>query len=319
VDRTSIEDAQPAAVPEGDAATGRPPFEFLVVGAQKCATSWLYYCLRDHPALQLPEVKREVEYIGGALWEERGAAWYFGLVEARGPEQRAGDVSVEYLFDPRSAPIVARLLPNVRLVASLRHPVERAVSAYYWLLRKRRIPDITLVEALETALEDTRAGRNTAYAELLARGRYAEQLQRWLEHFPADQLLVVAYDDVARRPLDVLARVYGFLGVEHGFRPKSLESRPKHNTFLRPLVALERLAPRTRAASRLSDALNNLARRAGLAGKKESVPAELHRRLQRHFEPDLERLVALVRQTGTAQASATADVIAGWRRGSTSP
>lgn len=290
--------------------------DFLVLGAQKSATSWLYYCLREHPALCLPAVKREVEYIGGALYEERGPDWYFDLVARRASHQQSGDVSVEYLYDARSAPLVAELLPNAKLIASLRHPIDRAVSAYYWFLRKGRIPNVDLAAALEQALTDAGSGMNTPFAELLSRGYYGRQLDRYLRRFPPQQVLVLAYDDIQRQPLESLESLYGFIGVSPGFRPGSLNSRPKHNTFLHSLVVVERLAPHSRWVSRLTDLLNNTARRLGITGERDPLPDDLRRRLEERFVADGEQLVALVRSLGTPQSAAAAATITGWYNGS---
>ncbi|MGH7669524.1 MAG: sulfotransferase family protein, partial [Gemmatimonadaceae bacterium] len=114
----------------------QPPIGFLVVGAQKGATSWLFYCLREHPQLCLPDKKRESDYIGGPTYRERGEAWYFGLFAGQLPGQLAGAVSVDYLFDTAAADEVWRVAPQAKLIAIVREPVDRAVSAYYWLIRK---------------------------------------------------------------------------------------------------------------------------------------------------------------------------------------
>ena len=76
--------------------------DFLVIGAQKCATSWLYYCLKDHPELYLPAKKREIQYLGGRLFHEKGVDWYFSLFQGAHRNQKIGDVSVEYIFDQQS-------------------------------------------------------------------------------------------------------------------------------------------------------------------------------------------------------------------------
>ncbi|HEY5220105.1 MAG TPA: sulfotransferase [Gemmatimonadaceae bacterium] len=285
--------------------------DFLVIGAQKCATSWLFYCLREHPQLCLPEKKREPDYIGGATFRARGADWYFNLVGNREPGQLAGAVSVEYLFDANAAPEVARLLPNAKLLAVLREPLDRAISAYYWLIRKRLIEKAGLVPALEMGLRDVERGTQSPFAELLQRGLYGEQLNRYLQHFPAEALLIAAYEDIANDPARSLSSVYAYLGVDSAFIPPSFRRRPKANTYLSPLVALERLVPKSRMIAHASDFLNNAARRLGLGDVRPAIPATLHARLSDFFAEDLKSLHAIVTRAHAVSAN-TSNAIRTW-------
>ena len=81
--------------------------DFVVIGSQKCATTWLYDILNQHPAISLPKDKREVEYLGGDLWKKHGDNWYFDLMRSNDNEI-AGDVSVEYIFNKESAKLLAQ-------------------------------------------------------------------------------------------------------------------------------------------------------------------------------------------------------------------
>lgn len=275
---------------------------FLVLGAQKCATSWLYLCLADHPRLHLPDRKLEVEYLGGDLHRERGDDWYRALVAPpAGRDLEPGDVSVEYLWDPASPGEVARLFPDARLIVSLRDPVARAVSAYHWYQRKGILPGtLGLAEALEEGadwLRRTEGSREVGAeagtpAELVARGRYDIQLARWLERFPAERLLVLDYADVEARPAEVLERVWRFLGVPP-HTPATLDERPKRNTYAPFLGRLERLAPRNRVWAFLLDQAQR--RWPGRpASPLDAVPEPLVRELQEAFAPGMARTAALL-------------------------
>ncbi len=71
--------------------------DFLVIGSQKCATTWIYDILDQHSSISLPKDKREVEYLGGKLWLEKGDEWYFNLMKKDSQDKLSGDVSVEYI------------------------------------------------------------------------------------------------------------------------------------------------------------------------------------------------------------------------------
>ncbi len=265
--------------------------DFLVIGAQKCATSWLYYCLKEHPELHLPAQKREVEYIGGDLYQERGPDWYYTLFDGANDDQVVGDVSVDYIVDARSPKLVKEQLPDVRLIASLRHPVDRSISAYYWYLRRNSLPDdLPLEEGLNRALVsvgNVSGGESSAFAEILERGRYDIQLKRYLDVFPPEQLAVVLYEDIAEKPKDVLEQIYGLLGVRTDFEPASLNVRPKENSYVQALIRLERVMPKSRVLSWTANKANQYVSSMGRKRSPPQLSVELERKLKAFFEPSI--------------------------------
>lgn len=235
--------------------------DFIAIGAQKCATSWLYYCLKEHPELHLPSHKREVEYLGGALYRDRGTDWYFGRFAGARADQRIGEVSVEYMVDPAAATEVQRHAPDVKLVACLREPVERAISAYYWYVRKGMLPDLPLEEGLIAAANASDQNVNGPLADLIARGRYHRQLERFLDVFGTDRMLVLLYDQVRADPERALSRVFGFLGVDPHYRAASVNDRPKRNSYAPRLIRFERATRGSRIAAHVSDRMNRMVTR----------------------------------------------------------
>jgi hypothetical protein len=271
--------------------------DFLVIGAQKCATSWLYGCLKDHPEIKVPATKREVEYLGGDLYDRNGSAWYFDLVKGATASQVVGDVSVNYLSDPRSAPLVRRFLPEVKLVACLRDPIDRAISASTWYTRKSLIAEAPVEEILKLAL-DAEPGSN--HADLLSRGLYDAQLARYREFVPADRIHYVLFDDVARNPKAVLRDLYTFLGVDPDFVPPSLDTKPKHNTYFRPLILLQRLAPKSRVVGKLIDRANQVLLRAGIGKEKPVLSPTLTRQLVDFYQASVNQTSRIVNDSRKA-------------------
>jgi len=208
----------------------RPLPDFLILGAQKAGTTALYAYLRWHPHITGPSFK-EVSFFDRHY--ARGERWY----RAHMPVRRSGivgEASPSYLFHPLAPERVARILPNARLIALLRNPVDRAFSHYQHEVALGR-EQLSFEEALagegermrgevERMLEDPRyfshAWWNYTYA---ARGRYAEQLERWFAVFPRDQLLVLLTDELASDTAGTYGRTLDFLGVEE----RGLESYPR--------------------------------------------------------------------------------------------
>jgi hypothetical protein len=208
----------------------RPLPTALIIGALKAGTTALYAWLRRHPTVFGPPWK-EVNYFDRRF--THGESWYRGhfpnrlrlrQVERRGLEPVVLEASTGYLFHPLAPERVKALLPDVRLVALVRDPVARAYSHYQHEVALGREPlsfedavdheEARMDGELERMLADpayfSYAWWNYTY---LARGRYAEQLERWLSVFPEEQLLVVPTGDLGDDPRGTYARVLAHLGA----------------------------------------------------------------------------------------------------------
>ena len=204
---------------------------FLVIGAQKGGTTALYRYLREHPAAFCATPK-EVHYFN--VEYHRGPGWYLAHfpLATRGAAVRrrlgvrpaVGEVTPAYLFHPRVPEQVHAFDPELKLVAALRDPVERAYSQYQMQLRggtETRSFEYALErEEEEWPRELERLLADPAYVSptglqrsYVARGRYAEQLERWLRFFPREQLLILTSEDLLGDPAGPMAAVAAFLGI----------------------------------------------------------------------------------------------------------
>jgi sulfotransferase family protein len=219
----------------------RPLPDFLIIGTQKSGTTALYAYLRWHPQITGPSFK-EVSFFDRHY--ARGSRWYRAHLPARPREWPArlrhgrwpsvGEAGPTYLFHPLAAQRVQALLPAARLIAVLRNPVDRAFSHYQHEVALGREP-LSFEDALdqegermlgeiERIISDptyfSHAWWNYTY---VARGRYAEQVERWYEAFPREQLHLLFSEDLLEEPAETYARVLDFLGVE----PHELRSFPR--------------------------------------------------------------------------------------------
>jgi len=115
---------------------------------------------------------------------------------------------------------IRRVLPRAKLIVSLRNPIDQVYSNYWHLQRQNfNLPDPSKAPlSIEEALRD--------HGDfLLAPARYATHLARWQAQFPREQLLVILYDDIQRRPSEVLRRAFAFLEVDADFQPPSLTEK----------------------------------------------------------------------------------------------
>ena len=212
-------------------ANVRPLPDFLILGAQKAGTTALYAYLRWHPHVTGPSFK-EVSFFDRHY--AHGERWYRAHLPLRRRGAIVGEASPSYLFHPLAPERVARMLPNARLIALLRDPVERAFSHYQHevALGREELSFEDAVEAEEQRMrgEVERMLREPSYFShawwnytYVARGLYAEQLERWFAAFPREQILVLISEELLEQPADSYARTLEFLGA----RPHELSSFPR--------------------------------------------------------------------------------------------
>jgi hypothetical protein len=206
---------------------------FLVIGAQKSGTTSLHRFLAGHPAV-LCATPKEVHYFDIAHHYGYGDGWYLSHFPLRsraravrrdvGAEPAVGEATPDYLLHPHVPARVQRFDPGLKLVAVLRDPVERAYSQYQMQVRKYG-ETLSFEEALEREEAEypeelARMVADPAYTwphdrrrSYVARGLYAEQLERWLPLFPQERLLVLTSEELWSDPATTLRAVEGFLGI----------------------------------------------------------------------------------------------------------
>jgi Sulfotransferase domain len=192
--------------------------DFIIAGAPRSGTSWLYALARRHPQIAMaePMTPEPKFFLVDELWQlgidYYSEKWFDPLPAGR----ILGEKSTNYLESPEVPARIHSTLPRVKLVFLLRNPVDRAYSNYLWSCQNG-LETETFERALE--LEEQRE-RNLAphlrYARpnaYFSRGLYAEHLMRFYYRFAREQVLVLRYEDVGDRPEDIAAVFHRFLGV----------------------------------------------------------------------------------------------------------
>jgi hypothetical protein len=225
--------------------------DFLVVGAMRSGTTSLARWLGAHPEVFVSP-RKEVHYFD--LNYERGPGWYASHFADAGDAKAAGEATPVYMYRPEVPGRIAGLLPSARLVVVLRHPVDRAWS-HYWLNREKRRERLSFEDALAAEPERLATAPTPWTWAYVDRGRYVEQLERLASLFPASQLHVLLFDDLANDPAGTFAAVTRFVAVDDGVVPPAVGRRA--NAYRR--VRSGRVADLTRRwPSRLRDAVGRL-------------------------------------------------------------
>jgi hypothetical protein len=248
--------------------------DFFVVGAAKAGTTSLYHYLDQHPDIYMsplkepayfslevrPEnfvasrqarVRRVVQdtrvYVQGPMLEKRGngivCEWddYQRLFAAATTQRAVGEASVAYLWSKTAPAQIASRIPHARIVMVLRDPAERAFSQYL-----QGVSDGILTQSfrdyIRASLRNNGEGLGIHHP-FLEIGFYAEQVQRYLDHFPRGQIGIWLYEETKANPRKFLSEVLRFLGVDPTFSP---DISQRHNeSHITRLVRTSRLLRRT--------------------------------------------------------------------------
>jgi hypothetical protein len=192
--------------------------DFIVIGASKSGTTWLAEMLRQHPQVFIPKQK-ELNYFNQKMGEfpdldnvnnTRPVAWYHKFFKEAKPGQLIGDASPGYQWDAKAAENIHRYNPEIKLIAILRNPAERAYSQYTYQLFRGGITGGSFEQALARR------------PDILRAGLYYQNLQRYYALFPPENILVLLFDDLRADSRAFLRRVEQFLGVAE-FYPPSID------------------------------------------------------------------------------------------------
>ena len=173
---------------------------FLVIGAQRAGTTFLYNILSNVADIYLPTRRKEIHFFD--RYFQRGMKWYesFFPTNAQAVSYRAlGEVTPDYIFDSIVPIRISECIPCCKFIVSLRNPVDRAVSGYRHHVKS--------------------FGERRSFAELVKirhdivlRGFYNTQLERYLDLFPRENIHVILFEDLIQRPAEILDQIRFWLG-----------------------------------------------------------------------------------------------------------
>lgn len=179
---------------------------FIGIGVQKSASTWVYRVLEDHPEVVV-SVPKELDYFSYNY--AKGSDWYQKHFKGLGVDAQAkivGEVSPSYFEDPDAPKRAFEYNPGFKVVLTLRDPVERAFSNH---LHQIRITDSVNLHndlSFETWVKD-----NPEYIE---RSMYIQHLSKWMSFFPESQILILLQEDIKENPAREAQKVYEFLGID---------------------------------------------------------------------------------------------------------
>lgn len=205
---------------------------FLIIGAGKAGTTSLANYLNQHPQVFLAGFEPSLFALKGEPADFKGPTahrdinrwsvsdWdtYLGLFDHAGISQAIGEKSPLYLIHPKAPERIQHHLPDVKLIAILRNPVERAYSAYTYLYGHGIEPIAEFADALEA--EEDRIRKNWEWMfHYKTAGYYSRQLNRYFDRFDETQIHISLYEDFKNDTVGVVQDLFRFLEVDHRFVP----------------------------------------------------------------------------------------------------
>src|SRR4051812_29443505 len=261
---------------------------FLIIGAAKAGTTSLHHYLRQHPDVFM--APREPRYFAregadAASPVIRTRAAYEHLFDGVKAERAIGEASPQYLHHPAAPDEIAAVLPEAKLIVSLRNPADRAYSGYLGRLSAggdRRTVD----DALQPGTYD------------VERSRYFAPLSRYFERFDRKRIKVILFDDLVSDARAVVRDLFEFLEVDSNFEvdaatkhgaaaaPRSI---PANVAFWKAVEAIRMIVPPSMRGTGLAGRAHSLLRR-----RPDPLSADIRRRLLASFRDDIERTEALI-------------------------
>ena len=195
--------------------------DFLGIGAQKSGTTSLNLMLSHHYQIFTPKTK-ELHYFSTENYK-KGLEWYYDHFKTSGDEQINGEITPYYIFHPESPKRIYDLNPNIKLIALLRDPVDRAISGYFHTFRLN-LDKFSLEDAIDSEEErllgvDEILSRgeysyNHQNYSYLSRSRYEEQLERYLKYFSREQIYIARSEDLKNDEERIWKEILQFLEVD---------------------------------------------------------------------------------------------------------
>jgi hypothetical protein len=264
----------------------------LVIGAIKAGTTSLYHYLRQHPQIFMSPLKEPNYFWYSGRYEPRSRVrtWeeYLRLFEGARDESVIGEASAQYLHQDQAVERIHESLPGVRLIVSLRNPVDRAYSDYLAKVRgdwERR----TFADVCEPG---------SAYVE---RGLYYDRARHYLQVFGRRRMHFNIFENFAADPQRNMEKIFRFVGVDDSFvpdmsvvhnrgtYPKSLILNRGVAGFRKILRAMRCYAPTPLRGHALANRLQRLT-----STSPPPVPNDLRLRLMAMYRDDIRRLEDLL-------------------------
>jgi hypothetical protein len=303
---------------------------FFVAGAPKAGTTSFYHHLDSHPQIYMSPIKEPSYFASELRIENFSEEWQVQLRREnealreylRGPmttkrfggpvvewedylllfrnvrdETAIGEASVSYLWSETAAGNIASRIPNAKIILVLRNPVDRAFSQYLQALGSGLVR--ASFREQSAAAMNSRSRQFHVLNPFLEFGMYYEQVKRYLDLFPPENVLIHVYEEMRRHPEEAMARTFRFLDVspEMTAAPSTRFMEPRVPRMISLGYGLKKFGIWQKTSRLVPDALRPAIRKAIHRPRASlKIAPEDRAYLQNHYREDIRKLEGLLKQ-----------------------
>lgn len=202
---------------------------FIIIGAQKAATTFLQDCLREHPDVFMS--RGEDTFFQNPDYFDLGIREFAVKFERVPSKKIIGIKRPNYLAETECPARIHKHIPDVKIIVVFRHPIDRAVSAYFHHMRQGHLPIRPLNEGMNYILKGDFQKEYSVAKEILEYGLYYKHLKRYLSYFSRNNFLIINFVELKYNPLEVFQQTCKFLDISSSYEPKSLQNRPMRGCY----------------------------------------------------------------------------------------
>jgi hypothetical protein len=201
---------------------------FLIIGAQRSATTFVHKCLEEHPNIFMPPKEKAI--FENPYYFQKDFNEFEKLFENISQEA-IGIKRPNYLGKKECPERIHQYIPNAKLIVILRNPVERAISAYFHQMKSGFIPIKPMEKGLLNVIQHKYDELHPRSKEIIEFGFYHKHLMRYLDYFKKDQILAILYRDLKTNPLKIIQNIFRFLEVDENYVPKTLKIKQNPGVY----------------------------------------------------------------------------------------
>lgn len=269
----------------------KPQLDFVGVGARRCGTTWLHYCLKEHPEICM-SYPRGTSFLSKQNLTTSDFNVYQTYFNHCQGEKLKGEIAPCYLFDEHALVNIKKFFPHIKIIISLRDPIDRVYPKNYTKSSSSKDLDTELVEKFPS------------YDLLPPKHLYYVYLKKYFETFKKENILILLYDDIKNNPSGVVRSMYEFLGVDSDFTPSVLNKKINSARGVR-FLGLQRLTQKAYSLRKhpqlfffikklrlyyLTRIINKLNRK---PCKRQKIKKETRNHLKKVFAPDIKKVEKL--------------------------
>lgn len=197
---------------------------FIIIGAMKAATTSLYTYLKQHPDIFMTKVKEpmffnnfnqitDFKVLANKSKKVNSLLDYFSMFSSVENESAIGEASPAYIYNEKAPYLIKEHLPDVKIIAILRQPTDRAYSNFLHTKRADRENVNSFEQAIKIEKERISDNWSPLY-HYIQKGFYSVQLKRYYNLFPKENIKVYLFEDVVKNPKETLKDIFKFLNVD---------------------------------------------------------------------------------------------------------